>query len=82
MLGVGGEGERGRGVPGRASRGQPMASWMVRMVLQSRWLMRKLPPLKVPMSSVTAVTPENSPAGGAPARRLAAGSWSSDFSAG
>ncbi len=26
--------------PGLAVSGQPMASWMVRMVLQSRWLMR------------------------------------------
>ena len=53
-------------LPGLETSGQPMASCIVKMVLQSRWLMRKLPPLNVPTSSWAEVVPVKCAATGAP----------------
>ncbi len=53
-------------LPGFATSGHPIASCIVRIVFESRWLIRKLPPLNVPTSSWAAVAPTKCPGSGAP----------------
>lgn len=52
--------------PGLTVMGQPMASWIVTIVLVSRCEIRYEPPLNVPTSSNVAPAPVNCPGGGAP----------------